>query len=332
MLVASTLNAAPATPPQTIQLTIGGGSVDSAAFRWSSALAETLSRPPGLPDCDPAGPCGVPGVVAGSQTYDDSASLLSALMDGNIATAVIPAMPLIRARCDSPKAGAARIATLKILYRQPVYIVVRNGAAPVRRPAEWVGKTVATGPAGSDSEALTLALLDAYKVPRAKVKLQRLPSAGAVAAMRSGTAVAAVLLGHVNDLAVSGLIGSGFTLMSLPDGPERTRLLHALPALEAGAISPGAFPGISALSIVTQPVAWVAGPGLDLGLAKKLVEAVSEPHNQARIAAEVDSAPPVPDGEAFTRLPAPLAPGIEAFAQSKKLPINLIECPAGAPR
>ena len=220
------------------------------------------------------------------------------------------------------------VTTLKILYRQPLYLLVRGGTAPVSRPAEWAGKTLVTGPAGSDSETLALALLDAYRVPRAKVKILRLPPAGAVAAIRNGTASVGLLLGHVFDAPVGDLIGHGFTLMSLPDTPERTRLLQAIPALESGAIPPGAYPGLPAISTVVQPVSWVAGPELDPALAEKLVAAISEVHNQSRIAELVDTATPVPEGEAFQRIPVPLAEGAKNFAQSKHLPIALIDCPA----
>ncbi len=326
VLAAVSVSAAPA---QTVQLSIGGGSVDSAAYRWSSALAEVLSHPPGLPDCDPAGPCGVPGVIAGAQTYDSSQALAAALADGRIATAVVPALPLFRMRCDVPKGQRPPAVTaLKVLYRQPLYLVVRGGTGAVSRPAEWAKKTVAVGPAGSDSELLTLALLDAYKVPRAKVKLARLPAATQIDAMRNGTANIGVFLGHVFDRQVGDLIAAGFTLMSLPDTPERARLLQSLPVFEASAIPPGAFPGLPAISNLAQPVVWAAGPNIDARLAGMLVNAISEPHNRDRIAELVDPVKAVPEGLAFSHLPAPLSDGARAFALAEKQPIDLVNCPS----
>jgi TRAP-type uncharacterized transport system substrate-binding protein len=321
--------AAPETPTLTIQLSIGGGAVDSAAFRWSSALAETLSRPPGLPDCDPAGPCGVQGVVAGAQTYDTSQALVDALADGRIATAVAPAMTLFRQRCEVAKGQTApAISALKVLYRQPLYLVVRAGPAAIAKPGDWTRKTVVVGASGSDSEALVLALLDAYRVPRNKVKLLRLPPAAAVTAMRKATANVGVFLGHVFDASVGDLMSKGFTLMSLPDTPERTRLLRALPVLEPSAIPPGTYAGLPAISTVAQPVVWVAGPNLDVTLAGKLVTAMSEPHNQTRISALVDPVPIVPEGLAFSRLPVPLSDGARRFALSEHMPVDVVTCPA----
>jgi hypothetical protein len=165
-------------------------------------LAETLSRPPGLPECDPSAPCGVAGVIAGAQTYDTTEALVGALSEGKIATAVVPALSLFRLRCDAAKGQAApAISTLKVLYRQPLYLVVRGGTPAIAKPADWVKKTITLGIAGSDSEVLTLALLDAYRIPRAKVKLLRLPPAAAIDAMRNGTANVGVFLGHVFDTA-----------------------------------------------------------------------------------------------------------------------------------
>jgi TRAP-type uncharacterized transport system substrate-binding protein len=323
--------AGPAAQVQTIQLSIGGGAVDSAAYRWSSALAETLSRPPGLPECDPTAPCGVAGVIAGAQTYDTTQALVGALAEGKVVTAVIPALSLFRLRCDTPRGQVApAITTLKVLYRQPLYLMVRGGTPAIAKPADWVKKTVAVGMAGSDSEILTLALLDAYKVPRAKVKLLRLPPGAQVDAMRNATANIGVFLGHVYDAQVGELIGKGFTLMSLPDTPERTRLLQALPIFEASAVPPGAYPGLPAISNLAQPVIWAAAPNLDDKLTEKLVTAMSEPHNQNRISELVDPVQPVPEGVAFSHLPAPLSDGARRFALSKHLPIDVVNCPAEA--
>ncbi|MDB5394967.1 MAG: transporter solute receptor, family protein [Rhodospirillales bacterium] len=288
-----------------------------------------LSRPPGLPDCDPATPCGVPGVVAGAQTYDNSKSLLSALTDGKVATAVIPALPLMRARCDVAKGQAGPpVSILKILYRHPLYLLVHGGSPPILKPGDWAGKTIVVGPAGSDSETIALALMDAYRLPKTKVKLQRLPPPAAFAALRDGTAAAGIFMGHVFDVPIGDFLSRGFTLMSLPDSPERKRLLQALPALEAGAIPPGTYPGLPAISTVTQPVVWAAGPGLDATLQERLIAAISEVHNQARIADLVDPVLPVPDGEAFLRLPATPSEGAKQFAASKNLPVEIIGCPA----
>lgn len=322
---------APVVQPQAIQLSIGGGAVDSAAFRWSTALAEALSRPPGLPECEPAAPCGVAGVVAGAQTYDNSNSLLEALTDGKVATGVIPAIPLLRARCNAPKGQAVPpISVLKTLYRQPLYLLVRGGA-PIAKPADWVGKTILIGPAGSDSEAIALALIEAYRLPKAKVKLQRLAPADAFTALRDGTASIGLFIGHVFDVPVGDFVSRGFTLMSLPDTPERARLLQLLPALEPSAIPPGAYPGLPAISTVAQPVVWAGGPGLAPALDERLIAAISEIHNAARIADLVDPIFAVPEGEAFVRLPAPPSEGAKAFATVHHLAIEMIACPAALP-
>ncbi len=317
-----------AAEPPTIQLSIGGGAVESGAYRWSSALAETLSRPPGLPECDPSAPCGVAGVIAGAQTYDTTQALVGALSEGKVATAVVPALSLFRLRCDPAKGQAApAISALKVLYRQPLYLVVRGGTAPIAEPADWVKKTVTVGIAGSDSEILTLALLDAYRIPRAKVKLLRLPPGEQVDAMRKATANVGIFLGHVFDAQLGELIGKGFTLMSLPDTPERSRLLRTLPVFEASAIPPGAYPGLPAISNLAQPVIWAAGPNLDPVLAGKLVAAMSEPHNQNRIAELVDTIQAVPEGVAFSHLPVPLSEGARRFALSEHMPVDVMNCP-----
>jgi TRAP-type uncharacterized transport system substrate-binding protein len=322
--------AAKTMPPAAIPMTIGGGTVDSTAFRWASALSQVLSRPPGLPDCDPGTACGVANVVASAQSYDDSRLLLKALIDGQVSTAVLPAIPVFETLCRPGKGPVPALSILKQLYRQPLYIVVRAGPKAIARPAEWAGKTIVTGPAGSDSDILTNALIDAYAVPRARLKLSKLPIAQAVAAVKNGPAAAGVFIGHIYDLAITDLTGHGFTLMSLPQSPERDRLLRALPVLEESAIAPGTFPGVTAISTVAQPVSWVAGPALDVGLTEKMVRAVSEPHNLALLEGGVQPVPVIPEALAFRRLPGPPASGARTFALSAKLPVDSVVCPAPA--
>ena len=318
-----------AAPPsaEPIQLSIGGGTPDSAAFRWSSALAETLSRPPGLPECDAGTPCGVPNVVASAQTYDDGQALLKAVIEGTVTTAVLPALPLLRARCALTNGQTLPVTSLKILYRQPLYIVTGNSPAPIAKPKDWVGKTVVVGPAGSDTEILTGALLDAYGVPQKRVKLQRLAPAAAFTALRTGSATVGVFLGHAFDAGVGDLVARGFKLMSLPDTPERTRLMRAEPVLEPSAVPPGTYPGLPATSILAQPVTWVAGPGLNAALAKALVAAVSEAHNQARLAELIEPLPTMPEAEAFQRFPVAPADGAVAAAKTESAPVGMIGCP-----
>jgi len=313
--------------PATL-ITIGGGVADSTAFRWSSALSEIVSRPPGLPDCDPTAPCGVPGVIASAQTFDNSTALLKALADGRIVTAVIPALPVYRARCQVGARPQAAITVLKSLYRQPLYIVTQDGQPAIGRPGDWAGKTIATGPAGSDSDSLAGALLDAYRLARAKVKLLRLPPDQALAAVKAGTAVAGIFIGRIFDAPVGDLLRHGFTLMSLPESPERDRFLKAVPVLEANAIQPGTFPGLPPISTVGQSVSWVAGPALDPAIAGSLVASISDPRNLVRLDELVDPVPGVPASEAFLHLPAPLAEGANRFALSRKLPVETLDCPA----
>lgn len=270
-------------------------------------------------------------MVAGAQTYDDSKALLRALQDGNVMTAVIPAIPLMRARCDIAKGQIPPpVSILKILYRHPLYLLVRGGNTPIAKPGDWVGKTVVIGPPGSDSETIALAMMDAYRLPKGKVKLQRLAPSAAFAALRDGSASAGIFMGHVFDVPIGDFISRGFTLMSLPDTPERARLLQALPTLESSAIPPGAYPGLPAISTVAQTVAWAAGPGLENKLQERLIAAISEIHNAARIADLVDPVLPIAEGQAFLRLPAPPSDGAKQFASTKNLPVDMIACPATA--
>jgi TRAP-type uncharacterized transport system substrate-binding protein len=312
--------------PDPIPISIGGGVPESAAFRWSSVLADILSRPPGLPDCDPATACGVPDVVASAQTFDDPQALLTALIAGKISTGILPALRPFRARCGATSDPPVR--TLKTLYRQKLQILVRGPG--VTTPKDLGRKTIVIGVSGSDSETVALALIDAYNLSRTKIKLLRLPPPAALEALKRGDAAAGFFLGYAYEFGIAALIKNGFTLMSLPESAERTRLLQALTVFEPDAIGPETYKGLTPTSTLSQPVDWLAGPGLDPALPQRLVAAISEPHNLARIYDEVAPVPAVAEGEAFLRLPTPLAEGAAQEAEKAHLPVAVLECPAAA--
>jgi hypothetical protein len=97
--------------------------------------------------------------------------------------------------------------------------------------------------------------------------------------------------------------------------------------LEPSAVPPGTYPGLPAISILAQPVTWVAGPGLDTKLAGTLVAAVSEAHNQARLTELVAPLPTMPEAEAFERFPVAPSDGAIAVAGTASAPVGMIGCP-----
>ena len=316
---------APAEEP--VFLSIGGGAVDSAAFRWSSALAQILSRPPGLPKCDAASPCGIPGIVAAAQTYDRPDALLTAVAEGRIATGILPATEIYRARCDTAKGRApADIRVLKALYRRPVQLVVAANSA-IKTAKELAGITIAVGERGSESELVAQALLDAYGPYKPKPKLERMSPEMVIEAVKNGTAKAAIIVGHAADLPIADLFtGGGFRLVALPDSPERRRLLRALPLFEPDAVTAGA-PSPASTATVSERAFWVAGPALGNVPAEALVAAESNQRNAAKLFELIEPVVPVAEGEAFHHLPAPPADGVQHFAVAAHLPLDVVDCP-----
>jgi TRAP transporter TAXI family solute receptor len=318
-------DAAPAEQP--VFISIGGGAVDSAAFRWSSALAQILSRPPGLPKCDAGSPCGIPGIIAGAQTYDRADLLLAAIAEGRVATGILSGTQIYEARCAPSKGRpAADIRVLKALYRQPLQLIVPADST-IKTAKDLAGATIAVGERGSDSDIAATALLDAYGPYRPRVRPERMAPDMAIQAIKTGTAKAAIFVGHSVDLPIAELLaGGGFKLVALPDSPERRRLLRALPLFEPDTITAGTPP--ASLATISEHAFWVAGPALGTVPAEDLVATESSPRNAARLAELVDPVVPLAEGEAFHRLPAPLAEGLQHFAVASHLPVDVIDCPA----
>lgn len=326
LLGASVAQAAPAE--ESLFVSIGGGAIDSAAFRWSAALSQILSRPRGLPKCEAGTPCGIPGVIASAQTFDQPDALLAAIADGKVTTGILSATQIFDARCVSPKdKPPAAIQVLKGLYRQPLQLVVA-ATSPIGAAKELAGTTIAVGEHGSDSEIAGTALLDAYGPHKPKVRIVRLSRDQAIGAIKSGSAQAALFVGRSADRQIGELLKSGEAkLVALPDSPERRRMLRALPLYEPDMITPPGPGTAPSVATVSERAFWVIGPALDSAPTEQLVAAESSAPNATRLMELVEPVAPIADSEAFRHLPAPLAEGAQRYAVASHLPIDTVDCP-----
>ena len=70
---------------------IGTGASTETLYRLGTAISAGISRPPGGSPCDEGGICGVPGLIAVTQSKSGSLANLKAVRDGQLEAALVSA-------------------------------------------------------------------------------------------------------------------------------------------------------------------------------------------------------------------------------------------------
>src|SRR5262245_33797612 len=168
---------------------IAAGPVDSSYFGIGTLIGNVVSAPPGSRDCDRGGSCGVPGLIAVTQTTAGPLAnieqiagkrLESALCQADIAYWAFHGTGMYR------KQGAvSNLRAIANLYPETMHIVIRTDRKidDLRRLR---GKTVSMGEPNSSTQLTARAMLQTLGVPERDIKVQNLSPAQSVDALRDG--------------------------------------------------------------------------------------------------------------------------------------------------
>lgn len=307
-------------------LHIGVEASEAREFDVAAALSALLSRPPGLPACIEGRACGVPGLVALTQSQPNRAALIQALIDGRLETALVPADRVYAARCHAAVgAPSTALAIIGEVYSETLHVLVRAGSG-LSGVAALGGRRVAVGQPGSDDRRLADRILAAHGLRPKDVIRVEVGGDAALLALADGRIDALFRIAVAPDPAIATAIGAGAKLVPVVD--ERGGLSGLHPFGAPGQIKADLYGnGQDDVATLTQPVVWVAGPALPRDLAGSLAAAFINGANRASLAEAA------PDVEllrpAARRISAPLHP--EAGRHYEIAPIA-IACPARAPR
>lgn len=210
---------------------IGTGQAGGTYFSIGGVIASALSAPIGAPACEKGGSCGVPGLIAVTQTSEGSVANIGALAAGTIDGALVQADVAWRyARGVNLPEGEAAVPELRAvgrLFTETVHVVVR-AESPARTVVDLAGGRVAVGAPGSGTREIARMLLDAHDMRR-----------GAIDGIAASTEQAA-------DWLLSGEIEAFVQVSGAPDRiiadlAERTPI-RLLPVTEAEAAVLGELP------------------------------------------------------------------------------------------
>lgn len=153
---------------------IGTGPSDGSYFAWGGRLSAIISRPPYSGRCESGGPCGVEGVLAVVKSSSGSVANVRAVSTHHIQSALVQSLVLNQAEHGiGAFRGEKSIKTLRAIanIHQETVFLVAGRRADIFTPADLVGKRLAIGVKGSDTDYIGQSLLRAYGIARKSVDI-----------------------------------------------------------------------------------------------------------------------------------------------------------------
>lgn len=249
-------------------------------FDIGAALASILSRPPGMPACTDDRACGVPGLIAVTQSLPDRGDIVAAVASGAVETGLAPADRIYAARCfPAPGARPTDLTILGEIYSEALHVLVRaeTGLTDI---GQLKGRRVAIGVVGSDERRLADRILSAYGLRRQQVRGLEIGGEEAALALADGRIDALFRIAATPDPVVAMAVISGARLLPVT-GDAAGRLSGLHPFGVPGSIAAGTYhEDQPAVATMMQPVAWIAGPSLDPALAGQLTAALANRANR----------------------------------------------------
>lgn len=302
--VAAGCGARTATPARQYFITIAAGNANDVYYPLGSALVEVFNK-------------GAAGINASLQTNGDTPlNLLSAgkanlaFVPSDVAYYAMNGMEMFKGK------PAIQLQALSSLYAEAVQILVLDNNATIRNVADLKGKRVAAGPVGSASEATARQLLGVYGITYNDVRVQYLPLAEAVNALRNGVVDAAIVTTETPS-AIVAAAAAQTKLRLLPVETGKAELLISqYPFYAKGLIPAKSYANVERdTETVGVPVLLIAAERMDEEVGYKIIKAMY--NNVETLQAAHPAGITMDKTRALSGAAIPINPGAEKFFKEK---------------
>ena len=262
---------------------IATGSAAGTYFPIGAVIASVISSPPGSPQCEAGGACGVPGLVAVAQTSEGSVANVLAVTNGLVDSGLAQADVVHWAFSgeglyfrNNPRPNLRVIANL---YPESLHLVVRKGSG-IERIRDLVGKRVSLDKPGSGTRVNAEIVLAAYGVAPGQIKLMEIDPGRATDLLLSGGLDAFFLIAGYPAPAVTDLAATGQISLLSSCGPEAERILKRHRFFGRDFIPDGTYVGIPAITTLSIGTQWVVAAETADGLVYEVTKALWNPNNR----------------------------------------------------
>ena len=275
------------SPPVTAQeskfLRIGTGAIGGTYFPVGGLMANAISSPPGSRSCEAGGSCGVPGLIAVTQSTQGSVVNVIAVGGGELETALTQAdIAYFAYFGKGVLAKQGRLGNLRAianLFPEMVHLVVRRESA-IWKVAGLKGNRVNLGEKGSGTLVGAGIILAAHGLKEADVKSSHYKVGKASDLLRAGKIDAYFMFGGVPLNAVAVLAETGGIRLLPIAGEAVAAIRKEHPFFAEDVIAEGTYKGIGAVATLSVGALWVTRLEVNADLVYGITRALWHPRSR----------------------------------------------------
>jgi uncharacterized protein len=296
------------------QFRIGTGAIAGTYHPIGALLATIISQPPGSVACEDGGSCGVPNLVASTQSSQGSVANIRAIQDGRIPSGFSQAdvaHDMVHAKgAFSGLPPLDNIRAIANLYPETLHVVVREGAG-IKSVQDLRGKRVSLDLLGSGTRYAAEIIMAAHGLGGNDFITVQATAGQASHLMRQDELDAFFLVAGIPARAVTTLTRDKVATVIPLGAEETTKILAEHRFFSRSAISDGVYEHIDGLSTIAVGALWLTSSAVSEDLIHGICRALwSKP---ARVALDEGH----PQGKhinlntALNGVAIPLHPGAE---------------------
>lgn len=265
---------------------IGTGPSDTSYFTAGSLIGQVVSSPPGARECDRGGSCGVPGLVAVTQTTTGSLANIDQVgagrLDSGLAQADVAYYAFHGTGMFRDRGATRSLRAIANLYREAMHVVVRDDS-PIRTLADLRGKTVSIGEPLSATRITTRAVLEAAGIPESALQLIGHGPSAAADALRNGTIQAYFEMAGGPSQTIADLASQTAVRLIAIDGPVAERLKRGFPFFRDHKIAGDAYDSVAETATLSLGVLWIVHADVPQEIVYGLTRALFHQNNRAAL-------------------------------------------------
>jgi TRAP transporter TAXI family solute receptor len=315
--IALTLIATSARADDSRFFRIGTAGTTGTYFQIGGMLASAISSPPGSPNCQRGGNCGVPGLIAVAQATQGSVEnvdligrrqLESALAQADIASWAYHGTGIFKS-----KGAITNLRAIAALFPESIHLVVLNGS-PIKSLRDLKGKRVGLGEKESGTLADVRIVLEAAGLTEREVKPDYSRLSDAAAGLSARTLDAFFLVGGYPVPAVTEL-AAATPIRLVPIGEDGfDKLKKRYPFFTRTTVPADAYPGLDAETpTLGLNALWVAGADVPDQVIYEITKSLWNEPTRKFLAARHIMGRRIALERALDGLDIPLHPGAERY-------------------
>ncbi len=262
---------------------IATGPTESTFFQVGTLIGQVVSSPPGARDCERGGSCGVPGLIAVSQTTSGSIANVELIktkrIDSGLCQADIAHWAAHGTGMYRLSGAVTNLRAIANLFPEIIHVVVRRNAG-IATLADLRGKRVALGEQDSGVRVTARAVLDAAGLPETEFRAELIAPSRAADALREGTIDAFFEMAGAPSPVITELATHlEVALVPIPD-TLIAQLREGAPFFTATKIPAETYDGVPEVPSVSIGTLWVVQAEASEPIVRGLLRALFHQNNR----------------------------------------------------